>query len=229
MTEQHIAICEALDWRVHDDPEEDYVELEKYSPAGEDFIFGVQKRNFVKNVREYADDFDVDEHVELWIAGRGKNGVPATARELVEGAEAIRDMLNELAEALFLSRGGDGMNLKKHKKGDPYNVGPNCFVTFCTSGNNIVARLSSRARSLIGTPSHIRVRFEPKTKLFAFSRGANGEDFTIVQGRILAFQIRRILEIELGIQFRDILGRHPLIVQDDELILNLFDRREATQ
>lgn len=52
MTEQHIAVCEALDWRVHDDPEEDYVELEKYSPAGEDFIFGVQKGNFVKNVRE---------------------------------------------------------------------------------------------------------------------------------------------------------------------------------
>ena len=76
MTEQHIAVCEALDWRVHDDPEEDYVELEKYSPAGEDFIFGVQKGNFVKNVREYADGFDVDEHVELWIEGRGKNGVP---------------------------------------------------------------------------------------------------------------------------------------------------------
>lgn len=92
MTEQHIAVCEALDWRVHDDPEEDYVELEKYSPAGEDFIFGVQKGNFVKNVREYADGFDVDEHVELWIEGRGKNGVPATARELVEDAEAIRDI-----------------------------------------------------------------------------------------------------------------------------------------
>lgn len=43
MTEQHIAVCEALDWRVHDDPEEDYVELEKYSPAGEDFIFQAQK------------------------------------------------------------------------------------------------------------------------------------------------------------------------------------------
>ena len=72
MTEQHIAVCEALDWRVHDDPEEDYVELEKYSPAGEDFIFGVQKGNFVKNVREYADDFDADEHVELWIEGAGR-------------------------------------------------------------------------------------------------------------------------------------------------------------
>lgn len=59
--------------------------------------------NFVKNVREYADGFDVDEHVELWIEGRGKNGVPATARELVEDAEAIRDMLNELAVALTVA------------------------------------------------------------------------------------------------------------------------------
>lgn len=109
MTEQHIAVCEALDWRVHDDPEEDYyVELEKHSPAGEDFIFGVQKGNFVKNVREYADDFDVDEHVEFWIEERGKNGVPATARELVEDAEAIRDMLNELAVALAVASEKEG-------------------------------------------------------------------------------------------------------------------------
>lgn len=108
MTEQHIAVCEALDWRVHDDPKEDYVELEKCSPAGEDFIFGVQKGNFVKNVREYADDFDADEHVELWIEGRGKNGVPATARELVEDAEAIRDMLNELAVALAVASEKEG-------------------------------------------------------------------------------------------------------------------------
>ena len=57
---------------------------------------------------EYADDFDVDEHVELWIEGRGKNGVPATARELVEDAEAIRDMLNELAVALAVASEKEG-------------------------------------------------------------------------------------------------------------------------
>ena len=108
MTEHHIAVCDALDWCVHDDPKEDHVELEKYSPAGEDFIFGVQKEDFVRNVREYADDFDVDEHVELWIEGRGKNGVPSTARELVEDAEAIRDMLNELAVALTVSSEKEG-------------------------------------------------------------------------------------------------------------------------
>lgn len=34
MMEQHIAVCEALDWCVHDDPEEDYVELENTPPPG---------------------------------------------------------------------------------------------------------------------------------------------------------------------------------------------------
>ena len=100
MTERHVDICEALDWNVLKTPEDGYVELEKYSPAGEDFIFSVGKENFVKDVREYADDFDEDEHVELWITSRGKYGVPATARELVEDAHAIKTMLRELAEAL---------------------------------------------------------------------------------------------------------------------------------
>ena len=48
----------------------------------------------------YAAYFDVDEHVELWVNGRGKNGVPSRIRELVEDAEAIDKMLQELAAAL---------------------------------------------------------------------------------------------------------------------------------
>ena len=102
MTEQHIAVCEALDWRVHDDPEEDYVELEKYSPAGEDFIITVGAENFVENVKEYAAHFDQDEHIEMWISARhsGTKGVPSI-RELVKDAEDIDAMLKELAEALF--------------------------------------------------------------------------------------------------------------------------------
>lgn len=51
-------------------------------------------------MREYAEDFDEDEHVELWVGGRGKRGVPETVRELVEDAKAIQKMLYELAEAL---------------------------------------------------------------------------------------------------------------------------------
>lgn len=59
-------------------------------------------QNFAEEVEEYAQDFDVDEHVEMWIDARkrGVSGVPSTIRELLEDAEAIQKMLNDLVEAL---------------------------------------------------------------------------------------------------------------------------------
>lgn len=99
MNEKYREICESLDWTVHE-YEDGAVELEKYSPAGEDFIFGVGSGRFVEEVKEYAAYFDVDEHVELWVDSRGKRGVPSSVRELVEDAEAIDKMLQELAAAL---------------------------------------------------------------------------------------------------------------------------------
>lgn len=52
-------------------------------------------------VKEYAANFDIDEHIELWIEAKrnGVKGVPS-ARELVYDAEAICKMLQELAAAL---------------------------------------------------------------------------------------------------------------------------------
>lgn len=71
-------ICERLDWSIYLDANED-VELRK----------------------EYAANFDIDEHIELWIEAKrnGVKGVPS-ARELVYDAEAICKMLQELAAAL---------------------------------------------------------------------------------------------------------------------------------
>jgi len=112
--EKLLTKAEDLDWSYsiwneskstyHD--ERNYVELNKYSPAGEDFGIVVDfdinapVKSFIKDLEYIADDFDVDEHVELWVDSRGKNGVPNTVRELVEDAEAIKEMLYELAEAL---------------------------------------------------------------------------------------------------------------------------------
>lgn len=90
---------EALDWG-YTYSESGEIELEKHSPAGEDFIFSIDGQNIPQEVREYAEGFDVDEHVALWVDERGKRGVPETARELVEDAEAIKAMLEELADAL---------------------------------------------------------------------------------------------------------------------------------
>lgn len=98
MEEKYRDICESLDWYIVSE-EDGYIDLEKYSPAGEDFIMTVPAKSFVREVQEYASDFDVDDHIEMWIEARhnGVQGVPNT-RTLVEDAEAIQDMLDELAE-----------------------------------------------------------------------------------------------------------------------------------
>ena len=81
--------AEELDWfySVYVEPSQNnrtYVEMEKYSPAGTEDLW------------DYADNFDVDGHVEMWLPERGKGGCPSTARELVEDAEAIVEMMKEL-------------------------------------------------------------------------------------------------------------------------------------
>jgi len=100
MNERYREICEQLDWKVTA-YEDGTVELEKYSPAGEDFSFMVEADGFVENVKEYATGFDVDEHIEMWIMAKrsGTQGVPST-RELVHDTEDIDKMLQELAAAL---------------------------------------------------------------------------------------------------------------------------------
>lgn len=100
LTQEQIDVLEKLDWRVSSYTDDGRVEIGKYSPAGEDFNICVEVNDFPRSVREYAAGFDIDEHVAIWIEGRGKRGVPETARELVEDAEAIRQMLDELADAL---------------------------------------------------------------------------------------------------------------------------------
>lgn len=101
MKEAYSEILERLGWSYTDDGDGN-IELEKYSPAGEDFIITVGAEHFVESVKEYAAHFDQDEHIEMWISARrsGTRDVPST-RELVEDAAAIDAMLKELAEALF--------------------------------------------------------------------------------------------------------------------------------
>lgn len=97
----HLEILNQHGWDVSSYTDDGRVELEKHSPAGEDFIICVGVENFPAEVREYAAGFDIDEHIEMWIEARrnGTRGVPST-RELVKDAEDIDKMLQELAAAL---------------------------------------------------------------------------------------------------------------------------------
>ena len=80
---------------------EQYAEFEAYSPAGEDLCF----TEFFNNVKDLPDrlyerhfDFDPDEHAVEWY-GRN-NGEPISLRYLLDDAEAIEEMILELARAL---------------------------------------------------------------------------------------------------------------------------------
>lgn len=97
---KYIEKAEALGWNVKIFEEE--VEFSKFSPAGEDFSFTVSKNNISEEVYEYYENFDVDEHIELWIEAKrtGVRDVPSI-KVLCEDAEEIDNMLHLLAEELI--------------------------------------------------------------------------------------------------------------------------------
>lgn len=102
LEDRYLKVLENYDWRVSSYTDDGRVELQTYSPAGEDFYICVEVENFPEAVAEYAADFDPDEHIEMWLAARHNkvSGVPGT-RELVHDAEDIDKMLQELAAALY--------------------------------------------------------------------------------------------------------------------------------
>lgn len=116
--EQLLNKAEELDWNytIWNEPEgsyggwykneRNYVELEKYSPEGEDFsmIIDFDKEDvidsFLENLKKYESSFDPEEHAEMWIESRGKNGVPNFIGDLLDDAEAIKKMIFELWDKL---------------------------------------------------------------------------------------------------------------------------------
>lgn len=125
LEQKYIYILEENDWSVPSYTNDGRVELEKYSPAGEDFLMCVEVENFPESVREYANDFDADEHAAMWIEARGKvNGVPDSIRELIKDAEAIQKMLNKLADTLVKDENNKENleELKQHKENYYYSV-----------------------------------------------------------------------------------------------------------
>ena len=88
-----------------DKQDREYVsELEWFSPAGEDVLieifFDGTDCGFVSAFRENADNYDPDEHAEMWIEHRGTRGIPSSIRELIDDADAIGAKLNSVSVAL---------------------------------------------------------------------------------------------------------------------------------
>lgn len=107
INEKTIAILEENDITVSERYEQNgkyYRELEFYSDAGEDVVntiwYDGTNDGFIEAFRQLADNFDADEHAEMWIDGRGTKGIPDSVRVLIDDAENIKDILLDVAEKL---------------------------------------------------------------------------------------------------------------------------------
>lgn len=58
LAQKYIDVLEARDWAVSSYTNDGRVELETYSPAGEDFCICVEVENFPEAVMKYWEDFD---------------------------------------------------------------------------------------------------------------------------------------------------------------------------
>ncbi len=111
MNRRQRRICERLGWNVT--VYKNDVELAQSSPAGEDFSFTANKKNFAQSVKEYAEGFDADEHAEMWVQNMHTvRGVPQSIRTLIDDADAIQEMLTELSE-----------QINNHKRSKNYGTG----------------------------------------------------------------------------------------------------------
>ena len=78
-------------------------EIESSSSLGEDlveYINGKNDKEIIEDIERLASNFDVDDHVELYVGMRGTRGVPDSISALVKDAEDIQKMFNELAQAV---------------------------------------------------------------------------------------------------------------------------------
>lgn len=103
--------AEELGWTYNGMEEEKsgrcFIELENESPAGEDlnvsieFDKGNQVESFLNSLWNLYDDFDVDDHIEMWVEARsnGVQGVPSVRRLCVD-AEEIERMYGQLFSEL---------------------------------------------------------------------------------------------------------------------------------
>lgn len=108
-----LKLAENLGWsyNVDDTPNERgevCVELEKYSPQGQDFIATIwfengNKSDFMDKLYQYYSDFGPDEEASKWIGedGHGVNGAPYKLSDILQDMEDCKDMLLDLWHEYF--------------------------------------------------------------------------------------------------------------------------------
>ena len=114
-------VCECNGWRWH--KSDDCITISQYSPAGEDYCITVMNsEDFVQEIRDRADNFDLDEHVLLWLEAKrnGVAGVP-DVEALTRDARDLQRIIAKLADGLE-----EAMHPAQYKGKEVYT--PNTFV-----------------------------------------------------------------------------------------------------
>lgn len=72
--------------------------------AGQDvvveFDYDGTGRDFIEKFCEYAENYDVDSEVALYVGMRGQHGVPSSVRTIIDDCQEAKDTLMEIAEDL---------------------------------------------------------------------------------------------------------------------------------
>lgn len=95
-------ILDALDdnnWNLYIDTEDNFIELEWYSPAGEDFLLSFDVKDdddFLSQLYDAYINFDTEQHA---VENYGMRGAPGL-RVLLDDADAIEDEIKRLWCAL---------------------------------------------------------------------------------------------------------------------------------
>lgn len=158
-----IYLSEQLGWSVDEEIEDTrhLFEFSQMSPAGEDFLFyvdGETPHSLIHEVFVYAENFDEDEHISMWLQAKDSEvqGVPS-ARELVDDAKAIQDMLNELSDVLSAAEKVKDLNYAYAES----DVNPLEFHYWCNSLGEINPLDDpSRVGKITDLPDEVREIYE---------------------------------------------------------------------
>lgn len=83
----------------------DYALIEFWTDtAGQDIPVEIDYDGTVENLVDkftaHAENYDVDDEVEIYVNMRGENGVPSSIRELLDDCQEAKDTLMEIANNL---------------------------------------------------------------------------------------------------------------------------------
>ena len=100
-----LSVIEKLGYNIQEEDEGIY-SIGAYSPCEQDCFASINTENdanlFVKNIKNYANNFDVSYKTYIWLdsTGHGTNGAPYDMKDVYEDMEWWKNSLNKLADTL---------------------------------------------------------------------------------------------------------------------------------